>query len=268
MPLGDLFCQGKVSKFGSTVDYLVVTNDGRSSSWSFSHDLLIDPDAEAKAAAAKAAADQAAADRAAAAAASAAAAAAKAAADKAAAALIACSSAPNPPRLQFLSVSEGLKITISAGTAPRVGDWFIYSSTFYNPANNSWDSWSNWNTVNPHKEVVLIVSSSPTRSRVAIEAQSFNACGKSQTVREALDNKGLEILSTIDIDATNESNEASNSAGIADRNLTRIEDEITLATREVDAMLYQLDEKMGQIITDLQKMIKDLSAIIKKLAKN
>jgi hypothetical protein len=217
------------------------------------------PAAADKAAADKAAADKAAADKAAAD---------KAAADKAAAALIACSSPPSPPRLQFLSVSEGLRITISAGTAPQIGDGYVYSSTFYNPVNKSWESWSDSTVVRPHKELVFTVSSTPSRSRVAISAQSFNACGTSQSVREALDKTGIEILSTIDIDSASEADEASSSVGLADRRLTKIEDEITLATREVDAMLYQLNEKIGQIITDLQKMIKDLSAIIKRMAKN
>jgi len=222
------------------------------------------PAAADKAAADKAAADKAAADKAAADKA----AADKAAADKAAAALIACSSPPSPPRLQFLSVSEGLRITISAGTAPQIGDGYVYSSTFYNPVNKSWESWSDSTVVRPHKELVFTVSSTPSRSRVAISAQSFNACGTSQSVREALDKTGIEILSTIDIDSASEAEEASSSARLADRSLTKIEDEITLATREVDSMLYQLNEKIGQIITDLQKMIKDLSAIIKRMAKN
>ena len=56
-PIGTLMCSGKVTKFGTTVDYLVATNDGRSASWAFSHDIIVDPNAEAKAAAAKAIAD-------------------------------------------------------------------------------------------------------------------------------------------------------------------------------------------------------------------
>jgi hypothetical protein len=93
MPLGTLMCEGTVTKFGTTVDYLVVRNDGRSASWAFSHDLIVDPNAAAKAAAiaaanaaAKASADAAiAAANAATAAANAAAAAANAAAAKASA---------------------------------------------------------------------------------------------------------------------------------------------------------------------------------------
>ena len=59
--LGTLMCSGTVIKFGTTVDYLVVTNDGRSASWAFSHAIIVDPNAAAKAAAAKAVADAAAA---------------------------------------------------------------------------------------------------------------------------------------------------------------------------------------------------------------
>jgi hypothetical protein len=217
----------------------------------------------------KAAADKAAADKAAADAATAAKAAAdKAAADKVAAALNACSSAPNPPRLQFLSVSEGMRVTVSAGTDPRIGDWFVYSTTFSNPENSTWEPWSDWTTIYPHKAIVLIFSSTSTRDRVAISAQSFNACGKSESVREALDNRGIEILSTQNIETRSELSEASSSAALADRNLTRIEDEITLATREADGMINQLSESVSQIINTLQKMIKDLSAIVMRLAKN
>jgi hypothetical protein len=50
MPLGNLSCSGKVNKYGTTVDYLVVTNDGRSSSWPFSHAVIVDPNAAIEAA--------------------------------------------------------------------------------------------------------------------------------------------------------------------------------------------------------------------------
>jgi hypothetical protein len=86
MPLGTLMCSGTATKYGTTVDYLVVSNDGRSASWAFTHDVIVDPNAAAKAAAEKAAAEKAAAEKAAAEKAAAEKAAAeKAAAEKAAA---------------------------------------------------------------------------------------------------------------------------------------------------------------------------------------
>lgn len=179
-----------------------------------------------------------------------------------------CTSAPLLPKISTVISSEGLQVTVSPSTEGDRPQALAWATTFYSRDAQTWESWSKWNDVQPPKEITFLAESSSTRQKIAIQAYSYNTCGSSANAREAADNKGIEILSTVDIDATNESNEASNSAGLADRRLSKIEDEITLATRELDAMLYQLNEKIDQIITDLQTMIKDLSAIVKKMAKN
>ena len=49
--------------------------------------------------------------------------------------------------------------------------------------------------------------------------------------------------------------------------VSKIDDQIVLATRDASAMLEQLNQRIGQLITDLQKMIKDLSELVKKMSK-
>jgi hypothetical protein len=179
-----------------------------------------------------------------------------------------CTAAPLPPKITSVISFRGLQITVTPsveGDRPQALAW---ATTFYSRDAQTWESWSKWNDVQPPKEISFLAESSSTRQKIAVQAYSYNTCGSSTNAREAADNKGIEIVSTADIDAANESNDALNAAELAEESLTKIESEITLATREVDAMVYQLNEKIGQIIADLQKMIKDLSTIIAKMAKN
>jgi hypothetical protein len=179
-----------------------------------------------------------------------------------------CTAAPLPPKITSVNSSQGLQITVTPsieGDRPQALAW---ATTFYSRDAQTWESWSNWNDVQPPKEITFLAESSSTRQKIAIQAYSYNTCGSSANAREAADNKGIEILTTADINSANELNDALKSANLAEESLTKIEAEISLATREADAMTYQLNEKIAQIITDLQKMIKDLSAIIAKMAKN
>jgi len=179
-----------------------------------------------------------------------------------------CTAAPLPPKITSVNSSQGLQITITPSTEGDRPQALAWATTFYSRDAQTWESWSNWNDVQPPKEITFLAESSSTRQKIAIQAYSYNTCGSSANAREAADNKGIEILTTADINSANELNDALKSADLAEESLTKIEVGISLATREADAMTYQLNEKIGQIITDLQKMIKDLSTIIAKMAKN
>ncbi len=179
-----------------------------------------------------------------------------------------CTAAPSPPKITSVISSQGLQITVTPSTEGDRPQALSWATTFYSRDAQTWESWSKWNDVQPPKEITFLAESSSTRQKIAIQAYSYNTCGSSANTRESADNKGIEILTTTDLDAASESTDASSTAELAEKSLTQIEVEISLATREVDAMIYQLNEKIGQIITDLQKMIKDLSTIIAKMAKN
>jgi hypothetical protein len=179
-----------------------------------------------------------------------------------------CKAAPSPPKITSVISSQGLQVIVTPSTEGDRPQALAWATTYYSRDAQTWESWSKWNDVQPPREITFLAESSSTRQKIAIQAYSYNACGSSANAREAADNKGIEILTTADIDSANELNDALKSADLAEESLAKIEAEISLATREADAMTYQLNEKIGQIITDLQKMIKDLSTIIAKMAKN
>jgi hypothetical protein len=184
MPLGNLHCEGKVTKYGTTLDYLVVTNDGRSFSFPFRHEIIVDPNPQNSSTGNTSTTPS-----------SGTGGTSSSSGSGGSSTLPSstgnttptanCKSVPGPPVFNITWGDAGVLVNLTTSNA--IGTYFSY--TTFDSVLAKWESWSEPNLFLGTQVFRPITG----KSYIAFSATSYNACGISVSVRESVEKMGVPL---------------------------------------------------------------------------